>query len=90
MDPLKPILLSVTDFLSLWDNGLIQETICSYHSALVSVFKYSGGSTVDIHEVAALPMNYNLEWQLQSMETLQWCFYLILDFLERPLLEPCS
>ena len=66
-----PNVPSETDFLSLWHEYLMAETIRGYRPALASMFKYSGCSVFDSPEIAALLTNFTLERPLQSQEIRQ-------------------
>ena len=81
MDLLHPTGPLVIDFLlSFWDEGLMAERICGYHSALASVFQYSKCSVFDGPKTAPLLKNFTLERS--------WSLYLVLSFLKGATFEP--
>ena len=89
MDPSHPTVPLITDFfLSLWDEGLMAETICGYCPALASVFMQSDCSVFDGLEIAALLKKFAIERPMRSQKIPQWSLPLVLSFLEGAHFEP--
>ena len=63
-------------------------TICSYHLALASIFKYSGCYVFDSPEIAAILKNFALERPLRLQEISHWSLSMVLSFLEGAPFEP--